>query len=870
MRQLAWRDSRARLIRDLAAYVVELLAVGTVYFVLAKVGLTLASLNPGASAIWPATGFALASTLVRGYRVGPAILVASFAANVTNAGSVYTSAAIAAGNMLEALAAAWLINLWSNGRETFETPTDVAKFALICLVPSTIISATLGVGSLTLAGYADPSAFASIWMTWWIGDAAGALVFAPFVVLWATIDPQSFGRSQLRATGAVVVAAIAVGVVAYSPLIGQTTYRDALGFLAILPLMWAALRCDQRATATVAVILSCFALWGTLAGGGPFARDSLNDSFLLLIMFLISISVPGLALSADVAMRRRSEENLGTAQSELGLISTQLRDATADLETVLSTIIARAVQLSDTEAGAIYVREESSQKLQLHATYGMSDAMIAAISGIAVDDNAAVSRAFTEREAVQIPDLLDTPLSALRNAILSAGFRAILVVPLLRPDEFVGVLVIRRKQPGLFPKRTVELLQTLANHSVLAIHNARLFSGIEEKSRQLAIANISKSRFMAVANHDLRQPLHALGLFVEQLRGRVSAVERRQLVERMDAAVTAMDELFDALLDISKLDLGVLVPNISEFSIADVLKRIDSTFSGAADKKGIALRTVPSSSWVRSDPILLERILLNLVSNAVRYTTRGGVVVGCRRQGGFLRIEVWDSGAGIPDDQRQNIFAEFCRLAASETDHHAGLGLGLAIVDRLCRLLEHPIELKSMVGKGSCFAVTVSVATAPARTVEVPDSREPRFDAFKDKLIVVIDDDAMVLGSTGGLLRRWGCRVVTAGSADAALAGLAEYDCAPDLIISDYHLSDGETGMEAIAHLRAALNTSIPAFLISGDTGVEPLRAARVARYHLLRKPVRPMALRNMLHRYLRGHDVADASTRRELADFIG
>ena len=184
-------------------------------------------------------------------------------------------------------------------------------------------------------------------------------------------------------------------------------------------------------------------------------------------------------------------------------------------------------------------------------------------------------------------------------------------------------------------------------------------AGSRKKSRQLAIANISKSRFLAVANHDLRQPLHALGLLVEQLRGRVSAVERRQLVERMDAAVTAMDELFDALLDISKLDLGVLVPNISEFSIAEVLKRIDSTFSGAADKKGIALRIVPSSC---SDPILLERILLNLVSNAVRYTTRGGVVVGCRRHGGLLCIEVWDSGAGIPDDQRQNIFAEFCQL----------------------------------------------------------------------------------------------------------------------------------------------------------------------------------------------------------------
>ena len=354
-----------------------------------------------------------------------------------------------------------------------------------------------------------------------------------------------------------------------------------------------------------------------------------------------------------------------------------MRDATVDLETVLSKIIARAVQLSETEAGAIYVRDKSLQKLRLRATYGMSDAMIAAISGLTVDDNVSVSQVSVERQTVQIPDLRDTTPSPLRDIILSGGFRAILAVPLLRTDECVGVLVIRRKQPGLFPKRTVELLQTLANHSVLAIDNARLVSELNQRSRQLTIANMAKSRFMAAANHDLRQPLHALGLLVEQLRGRVSVVERRQLVDRMDAAVTDMVELFDALLDISKLDLGVLVPNISEFSMADVLKRIDRTFSIAAEKKGIALRTVLSSSWVRSDPILLGRILLNLVSNAVRYTTRGGVVVGCRRHGGLLRIEVWDSGAGIPDDQRHNIFAEFYQLATSETDHNAGLGLGL-------------------------------------------------------------------------------------------------------------------------------------------------------------------------------------------------
>ena len=222
---------------------------------------------------------------------------------------------------------------------------------------------------------------------------------------------------------------------------------------------------------------------------------------------------------------------------------------------------------------------------------------------------------------------------------------------------------------------------------------------VEERTRQLQVANQSKSRFLAVASHDLRQPLHALNLFVAQLRTETDQAEKTRLAGRIDAAVADMNELFNALLDISKLDAGALNASISEFPISGVLKRIESVFAAAAREKGLRLRMVPCSAWARSDAILLERILLNLVSNAIRYTSGGGVVLGCRRAGRLLRIEVCDTGIGIPEDQRRNIFSEFYQITAPERGSRDGLGLGLAIVERLCNLLKHPIDFPAQWAK---------------------------------------------------------------------------------------------------------------------------------------------------------------------------
>jgi signal transduction histidine kinase len=384
---------------------------------------------------------------------------------------------------------------------------------------------------------------------------------------------------------------------------------------------------------------------------------------------------------------------------------------------------------------------------------------------------------------------------------------------------------------------------------------------VEERTRQLELANAAKSRFLAAASHDLRQPLHALGLFLARLRAETNREERERLLGRIDAAVIAMNELFNALLDISKLDGGVSL-NKTDFPVTRLLRRVEATFADTAREKGLRLRVVSSSLWVRSDFILLERILLNLVSNAVRYTRTGGIVMGCRHRGAFLRIDVCDSGIGIAEDQQKNIFSEFYQVAGAERlENGSGLGLGLAIVERLGRLLDHPIELISRVGRGSRFSVSVPIVGAAAETAPVSRATTS-FDPLNGKFVLVIDDDERVLESMRGLLHGWGCRVVTADSGVAALSALADHGEGPDLIVSDYRLANGSTGITAIEQVRRVVGGSIPAILVTGDTAPERLRDASASGFQLLHKPVPPMTLRALLSRLL--GDVALGREKRE------
>ena len=328
-------------------YSAELVAIAIIYLATAKFCLGLASIHPSASPIWIPTGFALAAMLLRGYRVWPAILLAAFVANATTVGSPATSFAIAIGNTLESVVAATLIHRWAEGVSTFDTPAGVGRFAAICFI-STIVSATIGVGSLSIAGFANWASFSSIWMTWWMGDLAGALLVTPVIVLWAQSPAASLERRALIRSGAVFLATIAIGLIAFSPLPEQSATRGPLAFLCLVPLMWTALRHNRRDTATTALILSCFAVWGTIVDSGPFARGNLNDSFLLLIAFMISVSVPSLALSADVAMRERHERHIEMVMMEL---SHRSKNLLAVVQSIARQVARHSENFEDFNAG---------------------------------------------------------------------------------------------------------------------------------------------------------------------------------------------------------------------------------------------------------------------------------------------------------------------------------------------------------------------------------------------------------------------------------------------------------------------------------------------------------------------------------------
>ena len=342
-----------------------LLIIAVAYFALAKLGLALASLHPSVSPIWPATGFAIAAVILWGPLALLAVFAGALVANATTAGSLLSSIVIAFGNMLEACAAGYLVNRWSSARATFDTPLGVAKFALICFVPSTFISASVGASVLGMTGFAPPGDLPSIWLTWWLGDFAGALVVAPAIILWVNPGTRLLSREQSFETTALFVAAILVGLIAFSPVMEQSAFRGPIAFLAIIPLMWGALRLGQRETATTAVILSCFAIWGTLAGGGPFGRPTLNESFLLLVAFIISTVVPSLALSADVSARRVAEAAMREAAAQ------------RDREITAHTLLQQALRKSESrleraqEAGGVSNWEWNPKERSLWWSDGM-------------------------------------------------------------------------------------------------------------------------------------------------------------------------------------------------------------------------------------------------------------------------------------------------------------------------------------------------------------------------------------------------------------------------------------------------------------------------------------------------------------------
>ncbi len=369
---------------------------------------------------------------------------------------------------------------------------------------------------------------------------------------------------------------------------------------------------------------------------------------------------------------------------------------------------------------------------------------------------------------------------------------------------------------------------------------------VAETARGIAeAANRSKSQFLAAASHDLRQPLHALGLFAAALSLKVRDADLRPLVGSINDSVEALEGLFAQLLDLSRLEAGALHAAPVRFALAPLFARLAADFCPQAAAAGLVLRIRPTALWIESDPLLLERLLRNLVCNALRYTPRGGALVAARRRGSGVRIDVVDTGIGIAARDRDRVFADFVQVGAGPRHHVGGrgMGLGLAIVRRIADLLQHGLELASRPGRGSRFSVTVPLANAapsavPASTAEPPADRGQPPDLAR-RCVVAIDDDPAVLAAMRALIESRGARVVAAATADRLGDVLADERIdAIDLVVADLRLAHGRCGLAEIERVRKLAGRSIPALVVSGDTGADAHAQASAAGFRLLAKPV--------------------------------
>ncbi|HLJ86727.1 MAG TPA: hybrid sensor histidine kinase/response regulator [Candidatus Angelobacter sp.] len=383
---------------------------------------------------------------------------------------------------------------------------------------------------------------------------------------------------------------------------------------------------------------------------------------------------------------------------------------------------------------------------------------------------------------------------------------------------------------------------------VIALRNAKLMA--EE-------SNLAKSRFLAAASHDLRQPVHALGMFVGALRARPLDSEGRKIVDHIDDSIHAMSELFTGLLDVSRLDAGVVQPCLQTFCVQTLLERIYHQFLEPGRRKGLCLTLHPCSLFVCSDPVLLERILRNIVANAVQYSDSGRIAMGCRRRGGGLSVQIWDMGRGIALEHQELIFQEFYQIGNDERDRSKGMGLGLAIVKRLTTLLQTPLHFSSQLGKGSMFAVEVALASAASYIPTV--EQESKSAGPMQGLVLVVDDEIAIQQAMRSLLISWGFSVIVAGSGREILEAVAGCDTRPSLILCDYRLRDAERGIDVIQRLRSEFNEEIPSVLVSGDTAPDRLKEAQDSGLILLHKPVPNGKLRATITSLIQARETASA-----------
>jgi PAS domain S-box-containing protein len=678
------------------------LGVAVVYYAAGRLGLSLAFVHQSASAVWPPTGIALAAFLLYGRGIWPAILAGAFAVNLTTSGSIAASIGIAAGNTLEGFAGAWLVNRFAGGRAAFESADTLFRFAVLAGLLATVISPAVGVTSLGLTGLAAWADYGAIWITWWAGDVAGALVVGPLVILWAG-GPPSGRRGRLLEGFAFLSALLVTMLVVFGGWLPATGRTWPLEFVCLPPLLWAAFRLGPRVTSAAVAVLSGSAVWGTLRGFGPFAGESSNEALVLLQAYMGVISVTMLAVSAEVARRWATETEIRELNQ---LLERRVAERTIELERMQARLL-EAQRLAhvgswewDIGSNTVWWSEE------LYRIYG-------------VPSFGATYESFLER---LLPEDRETVDATVRRAFDTAE-PFVFEHRIVRPDGEIRVLSARGEvvtDAGGRPIRMLGTGQDITERRRAEEERAQLL--LEQHGRREAEeASRLKDQFLATLSHELRTPLNAvLGWAQMLMRQQLDPEKARKAIEAIYRNATAQSQLVSDILDVSRINSGLLRLDLELLDLTHVIEGAIDTVRAASEQKTLVFETTvdPAVPAVYGDRNRLRQVVWNLLANAVKFTpSGGGVHVRLTSEAGQAVIAVEDDGPGIDEAFLPYLFQVFRQADDSVTREHAGLGLGLAIARHIVELHGGTVSAANRRPGGAVFTVRLPAASLRA---EVP------------------------------------------------------------------------------------------------------------------------------------------------------
>jgi PAS domain S-box-containing protein len=778
------------------ASVISAVGVALAYFVAARLSLALLEPVDGVAVFWPAAGVASGILIALGsaarWPVVVGVVAATIAANLLGDRNIWNSVSSAVANAGEAVIVAGLIHrFYGSPFELNELQRVLALFA--ATVVGTSLSGIAGtVGFVLFQGStASPPV---IWLHWFSSDALGIIAVAPLAIGLASLARYFPPRREI-AEGVLALAVVSL-VCALLVLLPNEPWTAELAIGALCPLMlWIASRLRPSFTAVATFICSTTIVWTTIFAIGVFGdpRLSIEQRVLGAQAAILAISLGALVLAALFSERRLHERAILEREARLQ-----------------EALRAGSVIAFDWDVSADEIRfsQNATEILGLHSQQVLSGTEW--LKQIHPED---------------------------QQRVVSSSERA-------RPDQPSHSIAFRYRRPdgGEVWLEQIAVVQfdsagkpTRVNGLTTDVTERKRFD--EELSlawKTAEMANHAKSSFLAAASHDLRQPLQTLKLLQAALEPHHPSGEARKLVAGIGHSLDTMTSILSSLLDVNRLESGNLRPSVSEFSLSEIFESLAGDFVAPVQEKGLRLSIVRSELMVRSDRRMLEEMIRNLLSNAVRYTDRGRILLGCRRAGDNVRIEVWDSGVGITENQLPHIFHEYYQ--GTDGAERGGFGLGLAIVKRLGKILDHRVEVRSIPGEGTRIFIEVPRGRSSVKVPETAPPVHPRNDAFPGS-VLAIEDETSVRSALRRLFEARGVEAIIVATAKDALTLVREQGLRPDLLLCDYNLRGSPDGVETIRCLRAALGRNVPAVVMTGDTRTQTADSISAQGVSVLIKP---------------------------------